>query len=302
MIPGILILILAVLIVFIYLLPAPKPKFSKLFAENIPTAHKLYNFRSRPLSFIMVDGIRWEYYSGGQGKQTVLFIHGMAGAYDIWWNQILEFEKDYKILTFTLPKQIASLEKTSNGIRAILDKENINKVTVIGTSMGGYIAQYLVQTMPEKIEKAVFGNTFPPNRLLAKVNKAKRKYLPLLPEIIIWNFVQKEMKQKLLPAANNDKVLASFLRGLPFNKKKFFNRYDIVVESFNAAPATPESKTIPKLIIESSNDPLVPSLLRTKLKVTYPEAKVHTFQHQGHFPYLNAMDEYNVVLRGFLET
>lgn len=302
MVPGILILILAAVIVVLYIIPAPKRKFSRLFADNIPLAHKLYNFRTRPLSFIIVDGIRWEYYSGGQGKQTVLFIHGMAGAYDIWLNQILEFEKDYKILTFTLPKQIASLEKTSNGIRAILDKENINKVMVVGTSMGGYLAQYLVQTVPERIEKAVFGNTFPPNRLLVKVNKAKRKYLPLLPEIIIWNFVQKEMEQKLLPAGNNDKVLMSFLHGLPFNKKQFFNRYDIVVEWFEAASETPALKAIPKLIIESDNDPLIPILLRAKLRNTYPEAQVYTFHLEGHFPYLNAMKGYNEVLREFLES
>lgn len=302
MIPGIFILLPAVFIVVLYLLPAPKRKFSKLFPNNIPMAHQLYNFRTRPLSFTMADKIRWEYYSGGQGSQTILFIHGMAGAYDIWWNQILELEKDYKILTFTLPKQIASLEKTSKGIRAILDKENIDKVNVIGTSMGGYIAQYLVKIMPERIEKAVFGNTFPPNRLLAKVNKIKRKYLPLLPEIIIWNFVQKEMKQKLLPAGHHDKLLASFLRGLYFHKKQFLNRYDIVVNWFEATSETPEMKAIPKLIVESDNDPLVPILLRAKLKVTYPEAQIHTFHNEGHFPYLNAMDEYHEVLRGFLES
>ena len=300
MIPGILILLLAGLVIVFYLIPAPKRKFSKLFAENIPMAHKLYNFRTRPLSFIIVDGNRWEYYSGGQGKQTILFIHGMEGTYDIWWNQIHELEKDYKIITFTFPKRIGSLEDASRGIFGILDRENIDQVSVVGTSMGGYIAQYLVKTMPKRIEKAVFGNTFPPNRLLIKVNKAKRKYLPLLPEILIWRFVQKEMKQKLIPAGNNDKLLAGFMRGLSFHKKQFFNRYDIVVEWFNATSSTPETKNIPKLIIESDNDPLISILLRAKLKVTYPEAQVHTFHHQGHFPYLNAMEEYNEVLREFL--
>lgn len=301
MIPIILILILATVIVVLYLIPAPKTKFSKLFAGNIPLAHKLYNFRTRPLSSVTVDGIRWEYYSGGMGNQTLLFIHGMEGTYDIWWNQILELEKDFKIITFTLPKKIASLEKASGGIRVILENENIEKTIIVGTSMGGYIAQYLVKIMPERIEKAVFANTFPPNRLISKKNKTKRKYLPLLPEIIIWGFVQKELKQRLLPAGNNNQILAGVMRGLSFHKKQFINRYDIVVDWFEVTSETPTMKAIPKLILESDNDPLIPILLRAKLRDTYPEARVHTFHMQGHFPYLNAMKEYNEVLRDFLE-
>lgn len=300
MIPGILFLLLVAIIAVLYIIPAPKRNFFKIYSDNIPASHKLHNFRSRPLSFVKVDDNTWQYYSGGQGNKTILFIHGMGGGYDIWWNQIFELEKDYKIITFTLPKQIASLGKTSNGIRAILDKENINKITVVGTSMGGYIAQYLVQTMPEKIDKVVFGNTFPPNRLIEKSNRTKRKYLPFLPEIIIAKLVQKEMKQKLLPAGNQDKLLAAFMQGLPFNKTQFLNRYNIVIDWFEATYKTPEMQAIPKLIIESDNDPLVPILLRDKLKGTYPEAKVHTFHNEGHFPYLNAMDEYHEVLKIFL--
>ena len=302
MIPGLLVIFLAIIIVILYTLPARKKNFSKLYSDDISVAHRLYNFISRPLSSVEVDNNRWKYYSGGQGTHTILFIHGMGGAYDIWWNQINELEKDFKVITFTLPYKIDTLEKAKKGIQAILKKENVDRFIVIGTSMGGYIAQYLVKMMPESIEKAVFGNTFPPNRLYKIANKKKRRFLPLLPEIIIWKLTQDELQQKLLPAGHHDKLLAAFLPGLSFSKKQFFNRYDIVVDWFEATSETQKMKSVPKLIFESDNDPLVPTLLRAKLKVTYPEAQVHSFHHEGHFPYLNAMEEYNEVLGDFLES
>lgn len=296
------ILILIILIIVIYLIPAPKGDFFKLYPFNDPVAHGLMNFRARPLKSIQVDGNRWEYYSGGKGEKTILFIHGMGGAYDIWWNQITVLEKEYRVITYTLPKKIKSLKKAEEGIRAILDQEKVDRFIAIGTSMGGYIAQYLVKTMPASIEKAVFGNTFPPNRLYIKVNKKKRTYLPLLPELYIWKLAQNELREKLLPAGHHDKLLAAFLPGLSFSKKQFFNRYDIVVDWFNATSETQRTENIPKLILESDNDPLVPSLLRAKLKITWPEAQVHFFHNEGHFPYLTAVKEYNRILMGFLRS
>jgi len=40
--------------------------------------------------------------------------------------------------------------------------------------------------------------------------------------------------------------------------------------------------------------------LRSQLKTLYPEAQVHTFHNKGHFPYINAMDDYNIRLKQFL--
>lgn len=296
------VLILVIIIITIYLIPAPKGDFFKLYTNNDPVAHRLMNFRARPLKTVRVEGIRWKYYSGGKGEKTLLFIHGMGGAYDIWWNQITALEKEYRVITYTLPKEINSLKKAKAGILAVLEQENVDRIVMIGTSMGGYIAQYLVKTMPARIEKAVFGNTFPPNRLYIKVNKKKRTFIPWLPEIIVWRSAQQELEQKLLPAGHHDKLLAAFLPGLSFSKKQLINRYDVVTDGFNITSETQSIENIPKLIFESDNDPLVPTLLRAKLKLTYPEARVHSFHNEGHFPYLTAMKEYNRILTGFLKS
>jgi len=295
---GITLFIVA--IVVLYLIPAPKYDFFILYPHNDKASQSLKQFKSKPLKEFKIDGVPWKYYVDGHASKTILFVHGMGGAYNIWWQQAAALEEKYQIVTFTLPEEINSLEKASVGILKILAAEHINQFIVVGTSMGGYIAQYLVNTIPDRIEKAVFGNTFPPNNRIAEENRIKSKIVPLLPEILIAKLGDNQLKNKILPAAKNSELLAATLKSLPFSKKQFINRYYVVVDQFVAHPNRLEIHKIPKLIFESDNDPLIELPLRKALKELYPDAKVHTFHQEGHFPYVNATDEYNRVLASFL--
>ncbi|VAW26780.1 hypothetical protein MNBD_BACTEROID04-901, partial [hydrothermal vent metagenome] len=214
---------LIIIIIGIYLIPAPKTNFFELYPINDNYSQSLKNFQAKPTKEVTINGVKWIYYVGGSGTKTILFIHGMGGAYNLWWQQIIKFEKSYNVISYTLPEDINSLQKTSEGILKILETEKIDKFYVVGTSMGGYIAQYLVSTIPDRIEKAVFGNTFPPNNLIAKENKTKSKLLPFLPEIIISKLGEKTLDKKIIPAAKNSKLLKAFLVSLPFSKKQFIN-------------------------------------------------------------------------------
>ncbi|WP_456423609.1 alpha/beta fold hydrolase [Lutibacter sp.] len=295
-----IVLILILIIIGIYFIPAPKATFFELYSINDKYSKSLKEFQAKPTKEVTVNGIKWIYYTGGSGPKTILFIHGMGGAYDLWWQQIIEFEKSYKVISYTLPEKINSLQKTSKGILEILKTEKIDKFYVVGTSMGGYIAQYLVSTIPNRIEKAVFGNTFPPNNLIAEENKTKSKILPFLPEIVISKLGKKTLDKKIIPAAKNSKLLKAFLPSLPFSKKQFINRYNIVIDKFTVNPTKYNIKRIPKLIIESDNDPLIQPQLRQQLRSLYKNANVYTFHNEGHFPYINASEEFNNVLRNFL--
>lgn len=294
-----ILLLLFVIILGIYLIPASSSDFFELYPNKDEISQSLKELQSKPTKEMEIDGVKWKYYSSGSGNKTILFLHGMGGAYDLWWQQIKEFEKDYKVITYTLPEEINSLEKAALGILAILKNEEVDKFYAVGTSMGGYITQYLVKIIPNRIEKAVFGNTFPPNYVLEKENATKSKVIPLLPEILLSKLGDKKLDNEIVPAAKNSALLKAFLPSLPFSKKQFMNRYYIVIDKFEATPDKYDIKRIPKLIIESDNDPLIPSGLRKEIKDLYPDAQVFTFHNEGHFPYINAAKEYNKILREF---
>lgn len=293
--------ILFFLLLGLYNYPIPTKDFFKLYPYDDTFSQSLKEFQSRKISKLSIDKITWTYYSGGQGEKTILFLHGMGGSYDLWWQQIQKFEKEYKIISYSLPESIHTLEHTAKGIKAILAKEKVNTCIVIGTSMGGYIAQYLVSIMPERIEKVVFGNTFPPNDLILNTNKSKAVIIPYLPELLLLKLSEKKLKSELIPAANNSVLLKAFLPSLPYSKKQFINRYKIVINHFEIDTTNIKIKSIPKLIIKSDNDPLVQKELRTALVAFYPKAIIFTFKNAGHFPYINEANRYNEVLERFLK-
>ncbi len=290
----------AVLLVLIYQIPVQRADFFKLYPHQDQASQSLKAFYERPTKAITVDGVEWTYYVGGHGPRTILFLHGMGGAYDLWWQQVTAFEPDFRVITYTLPEAVDNLEGVLRGLTAILDTEHVTTFSAVGTSMGGYITQYLMKKIPDRLDRVVLGNTFPPNDIIIEENRTKSALVRLLPEIAIQWFGEKSLNEKLLPAAGGDSLLAAFLPSLPFSKKGFLGRYAITTEFFTINPCAYPIRRIPKLIIESDNDPLVDKRLRDELKALYPDARVFTFHGEGHFPYINAADTYNEILRRFL--
>lgn len=296
------ILLLLLIIFIIYIIPAKRQNFFKSYKKEDKASKSLAIFKKKPTQEIVINTIKWNYLAYGKGAKTILFIHGMGGAYDLWWQQMEFFKDQYKVISYTLPEEIDNLQDAANGVLKILEKENTQQFYVVGTSMGGYIAQYLTHKIPDRIEKVVFGNTFPPNTVIEKKNKSKSKIIPWLPEILISKLGEQKLNDEIVPAGNNSPLLKAFLPSLPFSKKQFINRYSVVIDKFIPNPSTYKLKRIPKLIIESDNDPLVEKVLREKLKETYTDASVFTFHNQGHFPYINSAQKYNEVLASFFDT
>ena len=199
---------LVIVLLVVYFLPVPEKSFEEQYASVTPeTRHSLQAFRSdHPSKSLEIDGQGWQYILAGQGERNILFLHGMTGAYDIWWQQIDALDNRYRIVSVTYPP-VDNLEGLARGVLAILEREGISKVSVVGSSLGGYLAQYLLAEHPEMIEKAVFGNTFPPNDLIAEKNRTIGSLLPYLPEWLIMRTLRSNITDVLYPASVEPEAL-----------------------------------------------------------------------------------------------
>ena len=274
--------------------------FWRYYPKNDMT-ESLYLFRKRPVKKYFDDAHAWTYYKGGDGENVIVFIHGMGGSYDIWWQQIMEFEKRYRVISISYPP-IDNLKSLVKGIIQILNSEDVERCTAVGTSLGGYIVQYMAAYYPSYIQKAVLGNTFPPNDIYRKKNRWKVLFLSLL-----WDgAVRKIVRNMMLRDIRGEDESSQLLRGYIIekfdtllDKKTLLARYKCVVEKFE----TCKNECIPELyLIESENDPLIPLILRKKLREEYNFKMTHTFKDGGHFPYLHNAKEYNRVLEKFLNS
>ncbi len=286
----------------LYLWPVPQKDFASLAINVDPNVTaSLINFRqTHPLKSIENHGETWHYVVDGQGAETILFLHGMTGAYDIWWQQMEALSPDFRVISVTYPP-IDTLEGLSEGVIAVLDAENVQHTYVVGTSLGGYLAQYLLATHPQRLKGVVFANTFPPNDYYKQKNETLIRLLPLLPTWLVMKSFRENIQQSIYPASGYSELALAYLLEQTYgrmSKAQVAARAKAVLDDF--APPDPEALGVPVLIIEADNDPLVPAQLRAQLKETYPSANVHTLSGVGHFPYLNAPDDYTAILRAFL--
>ena len=293
--------ILVLAIILLYNFPVPQPSFNELYQSTAaPIRNSLADFRKNyPPKTLTVGEQSWNYLSVGRGDKAILFLHGMAGSYDIWWQQILNLKEEYRVVSVSYPPA-ESLKEMGDGIEAVLKAEGISKVYVIGSSLGGYFTQYLVATYPDLIEKAIFGNTFPPNKIILEKNKSLGNLLPYLPEWAVMLFLRKSTESGTYPASGHSELLKAFMFEQSYgmmSKKQFLARFYCVIDQFS--PPNIEKLNIPVLILEADNDPLVEPQLREMLKKTYPTAKVKTLHAVGHFSYLNAPETYSKIIREF---
>lgn len=289
---------LALGILLAYLWPTPRISFDRLYASAPPEkVSALQAFRAEyPPAQLEVAGVTWEYLSTGAGEQTILLLHGMTGAYDIWWQQIAALRDNYHLISVTYPP-VDSLAELESGVLAILDHEDVTRFNVVGSSLGGYLAQYLVARHPDRVQKAVFANTFPPTDEYKEKYGAAGSLVPYVPEWLVMDILKASFKTGIYPTSGNDEFTLAFLNEMAsgrMSKAQVSGRYQCVVELFEL----PAETSVPVLIIEASNDPLVDADLRAQLRAAYPAARVVTVDN-GHFPYLVTPEFYTGTLVSF---
>lgn len=278
------------------------PLFQRLY-RGAPrqAAQSLLDFRSaHPPQHLLQAGAVWDYVCVGGDGPALLLLHGMAGAFDIWWQQIEALRGRFTVVSLTYPA-VDGLEALRRGINGVIEAAEVDRFSVIGTSLGGYLAQYLVAREPERVERAVFANTFPPNTVLPRRTRGADWLIRLVPQPLLMAGMRWNTRLSIYPASGRSRLLKAYLDEGTYrsmDKARFLARYRAVVEWFD--PPDLAAPGIPVLIIESANDPLISPSLRQLLRRTYPSARVHALGKVGHFPYVNEPQAYTRALLDFL--
>jgi pimeloyl-ACP methyl ester carboxylesterase len=139
----------------------------KKFYSTIPSVQKEFikDFEaSHSQKSLLINGITWKYFDSQKGKEVLLLLHGGYVSFDMWIHQIVEFEKDYRIIAPTCPVlPDAKMKGYSDALYTILQAENINTVNVAGYSEGGLIAQCFLRDYSTMINKVILAHTFYPS-------------------------------------------------------------------------------------------------------------------------------------------
>jgi pimeloyl-ACP methyl ester carboxylesterase len=113
-------------------------------------------------------GVKIHYTVEGQGEPALIFVHGWCCDGEVWKYQVPYFSKKYTVVTIDLGgygrsgrnRDDWTIEMFGRDVKAVVDKLKLNKVILIGHSMGGPVIVASQKLMPEKIVALVGADTF----------------------------------------------------------------------------------------------------------------------------------------------
>lgn len=284
--------------------------FDQIYA-NVPDEQKkeLIRFRAtHPYKELKINASSWRYIACGKGSKTLLFLPGAFMKADLWFQTIMTFEKDYRIIAlddYSL-EGIFVMRDICQAYVEILDHECIQKAIVIGVSGGAGVAQIFLQEYSQRVDHIVFshcGIVKPEN--VRRVQK-QLKLIKYLPFPVLYRILSIISKNRRESPVNSEWVTFrnAYLRemGQLLNKNillQFFEQAAIAHQEFQFDPIIVANFPGRILILSSKGDEWT-HIQETELKKRYPNAETHIFREGGHHVILLFPKTYNSVLAKFL--
>lgn len=108
---------------------------------------------------ISSDGVKISFDVQGEGKPSLVLIHGWSNTRIIWDEQVSHFSEKYKVVNIDLPgfgesgnnRQNWSIASFGNDVAAVINKLDLEQVVLVGFSMGGPVAIETANTVSERV-------------------------------------------------------------------------------------------------------------------------------------------------------
>jgi pimeloyl-ACP methyl ester carboxylesterase len=117
--------------------------------------------RYQARSFV-VDGCTWSVRDTGATTPTAIplvLLPGALGTGDVFYQVLAELGSDRRIITVSFPP-LGDARLLAEGFTRLLDAMELPLIDLLGTSLGGYVAQLVALQNPARLRKLVLANTF----------------------------------------------------------------------------------------------------------------------------------------------
>ena len=230
--------------------------------------------------------------TGGDGKPIIL-LPGAQGTSEIFFKQLLAWGGKRNMLSLTYPP-LTDPELLAENVVALANKLQLQSFDIIGSSYGGYLAQWISVKHGERVGKLVIGNSFQDPRPAQSPEKLQGL------EVKSGDELKAEAVARL--AAMPDNEFRHTMLDLVGSHQPASTLRSRMIAVQKAVPVPSLSIDNSRLlIIECDNDPLISAPMRDAIRLHYSGAKHCTINGGGHYPYLLKPDEYNAEVAAFLE-
>lgn len=99
-----------------------------------------------------VAGVRWDYWVTGQGPHGLLVLGGASSFGDTNHRLLTLFERSRRVVSPSYP-HVRSAAELVDGLVALLDREGLRTVDVVGHGLGAAVAHLLIRKVPHRVDR-----------------------------------------------------------------------------------------------------------------------------------------------------
>jgi pimeloyl-ACP methyl ester carboxylesterase len=254
----------------------------------------------RPERTMSVRGISTHLFEAGDASAPpVLYLHGTFLG-NLWLDFHLALTEQFHIYApdipgFGLSERPDWMRDMSDYVlyfRDLLDTLGLEKVALVGHSLGGWMAAELAVWYPERVAKLVLSNAA---GIRVKGSPIADLFAMNAQELLIACFDDFSAAAPLMPAEMNVDYLISQYRQLTTLASLAWNpSYDPKLER------RLERITCPTLIVWGENDRLIPPVYAGAFQRAIPGAEIAMLSGTGHMPMFEKPQEWSRVVADFL--
>ena len=290
--------------------PAPGPVL-----RNVPGERWALQYRT-------VHGYRRAFRMAGSGP-ALLLIHGIGDDSSTWGPLLDDLARDHTVIAPDLlghggsdkPRGDYSIGAYANGMRDLLSVLDIDRVSLVGHSLGGGVAMQFAYQYPERTERLVLvGAGGVAQAVTPALRAASLPFADLVLSMLRWPGVrfQTELVMRFAAAARHRPGARRRgprpPRGRPARRhqpRRAFLRTLRAVVDWRGQVVTMLDRCyltagMPTLLVWGADDMIVPVEHGRTAHAAMPESRLEVFERAGHFPFHSHPQRFLTVLREFL--
>lgn len=274
------------------------------------------------IQYRYIHGYRRAFIHVGRGP-AILLIHGIGDSSDTWRDVISVLARHYTVIAPDLlghgrsdkPRADYSVAAYANAMRDLISVLGVDRVTVVGHSLGGGVAMQFAYQYPERCERLVLvssGGVCPEVNPLLRLAAAPNADLILPLMRFSGTRALSHLAFQLLRLIDTDigvdaSDLMRVFDTLPdlTARRAFVRTLRSVVDWRGQAITMLDrcylTQGMPTLLIWGSRDAVIPTHHAHIAHAAMPGSKLEIFEGAGHFPFRTEPERFLNVLTSFLE-
>lgn len=256
------------------------------------------------MSIVVIDNQIVHYEVFGRGR-PVLFLHGWLGSWRYWFPTIEVVSEHFRTYSFDFwgfgdsrrKNTQESIQNYSNQVIRFLDALGIDRVMLVGHSMGGMVALKTAINHPERIMRvATVGAPIDGDSLSWLLKLTDRAVFADAFARMPW--LRRHVFRFFLGETNDPSVVEMVADSVKSSADSLRRSVSSMWRT-DLRPELPRLRT-PTLIVHGGRDDIV-NPNQTKLFDDVPAAEVVVMPSSRHFPFLDEAELFNDVLLRFLQ-